>query len=172
MVVWSRAVDGNTSGNGEPNLSHTQSTAQAWWMVDLGGNYNVGNIIIWNRTDGGYGSRLNDFYVRLLNESQTEVWSNHQTTSPNPSETVNAGGATGRYVRIQLTGTNFLHMGEVQVFGISADGAAPTAPTNLASPSKTDVSVNLTWTAATDNVGVIGYDIYNGATYSLQFRSY
>ena len=42
----------------------------------------------------------------------------------------------------------------------SSDTQAPTAPTNLASPSKTDVSVNLTWTASTDNVGVTGYEIF------------
>jgi len=48
--------------------------------------------------------------------------------------------------------------------GGSSDTTAPTAPTNLASPSKTDTTVNLTWTASTDNVGVTGYDVYNGAT--------
>jgi chitodextrinase len=47
---------------------------------------------------------------------------------------------------------------------VSGDVIAPSAPTNLASPSKTDTSVNLTWTASTDNVGVTGYDIYNGTT--------
>nr|WP_319633430.1 fibronectin type III domain-containing protein [Paenibacillus psychroresistens] len=42
------------------------------------------------------------------------------------------------------------------------DTTAPSAPTSLASPSKTDVAVNLTWTASTDNVGVTGYNIYKG----------
>ncbi|OCT13485.1 hypothetical protein A8709_17940 [Paenibacillus pectinilyticus] len=46
----------------------------------------------------------------------------------------------------------------------ASDTTAPTAPTGLASPSKTDTSVNLSWTASTDNVGVTGYDIYNGST--------
>jgi chitodextrinase len=44
------------------------------------------------------------------------------------------------------------------------DTQAPTAPASLASPSKTDVSVNLTWSASTDNVGVVGYEIYRGGT--------
>lgn len=44
------------------------------------------------------------------------------------------------------------------------DTQAPSAPTNLASPSKTDVSVNLTWSPSTDNVGVSGYEIYRGGT--------
>ena len=45
------------------------------------------------------------------------------------------------------------------------DTIAPTAPTNLVSPSKTSSTVTLTWTAATDNIGVTGYNIYrNGGT--------
>ncbi|EFM11780.1 glycoside hydrolase family 5 [Paenibacillus curdlanolyticus YK9] len=44
------------------------------------------------------------------------------------------------------------------------DTTAPTAPTNLASPSKTASTVNLTWSASTDNVAVTGYDVYRGAT--------
>ena len=40
----------------------------------------------------------------------------------------------------------------------------PTAPTNLAASGTTSSSTNLTWTASTDNVGVTGYNIYNGAT--------
>ncbi|HZG78306.1 MAG TPA: DUF5060 domain-containing protein, partial [Paenibacillus sp.] len=44
------------------------------------------------------------------------------------------------------------------------DSQAPTAPSGLTSPSKLDKSVNLSWTASTDNVGVTAYDIYrNGA---------
>ena len=46
----------------------------------------------------------------------------------------------------------------------TTDKTAPSSPTNLACSSKTSTSVSLTWTAATDNVGVTGYDIYNGST--------
>ncbi|WP_179215629.1 fibronectin type III domain-containing protein [Paenibacillus sp. MY03] len=48
--------------------------------------------------------------------------------------------------------------------GGGGDTQAPTAPTGLASPSKTSISVSLSWTASTDNVGVTGYEIYNGST--------
>src|SRR5262245_24920191 len=44
------------------------------------------------------------------------------------------------------------------------DATPPTAPTNLAVASKTSASVSLTWTASTDNVGVTGYRIFDGAT--------
>ncbi|KOY16751.1 PQQ-dependent sugar dehydrogenase [Paenibacillus xylanivorans] len=44
------------------------------------------------------------------------------------------------------------------------DTEAPTAPTGLASSSKTSSSVQLSWTASTDNVGVYEYDIYRDGT--------
>ncbi|MEV5957463.1 carbohydrate binding domain-containing protein [Streptomyces sp. NPDC051987] len=47
--------------------------------------------------------------------------------------------------------------------GGSSDTQAPTAPANLTSTGKTSSSVSLSWSAATDNVGVTGYDVYNGS---------
>lgn len=43
-----------------------------------------------------------------------------------------------------------------------ADTEAPTAPTNLVATQITASSVTLSWTASTDNVGVVSYDIYQG----------
>lgn len=42
------------------------------------------------------------------------------------------------------------------------DGTAPSAPTALAASNATATSVDLTWTAATDNVVVAGYRIFRG----------
>ncbi|MEA1012884.1 carbohydrate-binding protein [Bacillus cereus] len=51
---------------------------------------------------------------------------------------------------------------------LAADKQAPTAPTNVTTKVVTDKMVNLSWDAGTDNfkgnVGVTGYDIYNGDT--------
>ncbi|MFE2631752.1 glycoside hydrolase family 6 protein [Streptomyces sp. NPDC059374] len=44
------------------------------------------------------------------------------------------------------------------------DTTAPTAPTGLRATAKTASSVSLAWTAATDNVGVTGYDVYRDGT--------
>jgi chitodextrinase len=41
-----------------------------------------------------------------------------------------------------------------------ADREAPSSPTNLASPSQTDDSIDLVWTASTDNVGVVAYGVF------------
>ncbi|MFD8810339.1 carbohydrate binding domain-containing protein [Streptomyces sp. NPDC059627] len=48
--------------------------------------------------------------------------------------------------------------------GGSSDTQAPTAPTNLTSTGKTSSSVSLSWSAATDNVGVTAYDVYSGSS--------
>ncbi|WP_189210467.1 fibronectin type III domain-containing protein [Actinokineospora fastidiosa] len=40
------------------------------------------------------------------------------------------------------------------------DTQAPSAPGNLRSTSQTATSISLAWNAATDNVGVTGYDVY------------
>jgi len=45
-----------------------------------------------------------------------------------------------------------------------ADQAAPSVPAGLAAPTRTATTIALSWTAATDNVGVTGYKIYRGGT--------
>ncbi|MEP3210686.1 MAG: hypothetical protein ABJN95_15900 [Maribacter sp.] len=46
-------------------------------------------------------------------------------------------------------------------FTPTTDTQDPTAPTNLTNPSIADNKATLNWTGSTDNVGVIGYNIYN-----------
>ena len=52
----------------------------------------------------------------------------------------------------------------VNIVAAGGDTQAPTAPTNLTASNITQTSVSLSWTASTDNVGVVGYDVYQGAT--------
>ncbi|MEX1383122.1 endonuclease, partial [Lutibacter sp.] len=47
-----------------------------------------------------------------------------------------------------------------QIWSATADTQAPTAPTNLTASNITNTTVDLTWTASTDNVGVTSYDIF------------
>ncbi|MDI1256860.1 MAG: GEVED domain-containing protein [Flavobacterium sp.] len=46
-----------------------------------------------------------------------------------------------------------------------ADTTAPSAPTTLAASGTTATTTNLSWTASTDNVGVTGYDVYQGGVF-------
>ncbi len=44
------------------------------------------------------------------------------------------------------------------------DNQPPAAPANLQASNITDNKVTLAWTAATDNAGIAGYDLYDGST--------
>ena len=48
--------------------------------------------------------------------------------------------------------------------GPAPDTQAPTAPANLAASAITASGLTLSWTASTDNVGVTGYQVYQGST--------
>lgn len=47
---------------------------------------------------------------------------------------------------------------------VTADTTAPSAPTNASASASSPTQVNLTWTAALDNIGVTGYTIYRNST--------
>jgi chitodextrinase len=41
-----------------------------------------------------------------------------------------------------------------------ADTTAPSSPSNLTAVGSTSTTINLSWTASTDNVGVVGYQVF------------
>ncbi len=122
-----RAVDGNTNGTySAGSVTHTNATANPWWQVDLGANGAIDTIQLWNRTDC-CADRLSNFYVfvsttnmsgrsysSLVNDST--VW-RYRLTGQAPIKLDIPVGITGRYVRVQLAGTNYLSLAEVQVWG-------------------------------------------------------
>ncbi|MEO0473685.1 MAG: T9SS type A sorting domain-containing protein, partial [Bacteroidota bacterium] len=128
------AVDGNTNGQwGAGSVTHTAAgQSNAWWEVDLGATYPVGDIVIWNRTDC-CSNRLGNFTVSLENTSGGIIWQQTLTSEPNPSLTLDAGGASGRIIRIsQNLANTVLSLAEVQVY---ASGATP--PATFPDPAKT-----------------------------------
>ena len=71
---------------------------------------------------------------------------------------LNPKGATYRF---STTTDVTLDSGSVQCRGTGPDTEAPSTPTGLsASTRPLNQIVNLSWTAGTDDVGVVGYDIY------------
>ena len=98
----------------------------------------------------------------IAHESQ---WHDEITADTTPALT---NTTLERYVRFYFKKTNDLAPGknlnilEIEIFGqVEADEEAPAAPTGLTAKPTSDGAV-LTWTAATDNVGVTGYDVYVG----------
>ncbi len=49
--------------------------------------------------------------------------------------------------------------------GSYTDTLPPTAPSNLTATLTDPTTVSLSWTASTDNVGVVRYDIFRNSTY-------
>ena len=124
-----RAVDGNPDGYYPHNtMSVTGSDAQAWWQVDLGQLRSIEEIELWNRTDC-CSTRLSNFYVFVSDAPFTSTNLNATLAQPGVSAYYTAGAAgqlvvksinrTGRYVRVQLTGTDYLQLAEVAVLGRS-----------------------------------------------------
>ncbi len=124
------AVDGNTDGNFyDGSVTATNLDPNPWWQLDLGASSLINSIVVWNRTDC-CGSRLNDYWVFVSDtpflptdtpatlQFRPGTFSSHQTTAPNPATIITAA-TQGRYVRVQLTGANYLSLAEVQVFGPS-----------------------------------------------------
>jgi hypothetical protein len=110
----SRAVDGNTDGDWTHNsVTHTESTPSAWWQVDLGAVTNIDHVVVYNRTDC-CPERLTNFDV-LVSDDGT-IWRNAASglSSPRPalSTPVNA---SARFLRVQLRGTDYLSLAEVEV---------------------------------------------------------
>jgi hypothetical protein len=122
----SRAIDGNTNGSySSGSVTHTAtSDASPWWQVDLGSTENIGDIKIFNRTDGCCVSRLSNFTVSVINANGTTTFSKTYNTAPNPSLTVDAGGASGKIVRVALNVNNRLSLAEVEVY---AGSGSPTS---------------------------------------------
>lgn len=52
-----------------------------------------------------------------------------------------------------------------------SDTQAPTVPTNLVASSITSTTLNLSWTASTDNVGVTGYNVYMNGVLKITVTS-
>lgn len=80
-----RAIDGNTRGDwGAGTSTHTpEDRGNPWWEVDLGSERPIERIVIWNRTDGDLGKRLNNFTVTLLDAQRNTVW--QVTKQPPPA---------------------------------------------------------------------------------------
>ncbi|MFG3027641.1 fibronectin type III domain-containing protein [Streptomyces sp. NPDC048253] len=108
-------------------------------------------------------------YVYLGVDGGASTW----TSSPSAYSLLSVSFTTGAS---QTSATIYVHgwyaQGTYYADDISLDGPgggggsdtqAPTAPGGLTSTGKTSSSVSLSWNAATDNVGVTGYDVYSGS---------
>ena len=89
-----RAIDGNKNGNyGDGGQTHTQeNTPNPWWEVDLGSEYPIDSVAVWNRTDGDLFTRLDRYTVQVLDEGRKVVFEAANLPARKGTATTEVGG--------------------------------------------------------------------------------
>lgn len=112
------AVNGQVDGT---RKFHTALEENPWWQVDLGGLYKISEVRIYNTCDAT-AYRFKNFSLSVSIDG--EVWAEIARENNNiPIECNNnpyiwrePWPAWGRYVRVTLLGTEFLHLDQVEVY--------------------------------------------------------
>ncbi len=122
-----KAIDGNNNGiwnaNGILTLNHTNAESGAWLKVFFDSTYQIDSVNIWNRLDG-LGGRLNPFSVRLFDGATMTYDSAGNTFVDNVNDGLSytngmnfaTGGVLANSLEVQLDGSNYLHLAEVEAF--------------------------------------------------------
>jgi chitodextrinase len=112
---------------------------------------NCANVDILLSTNGG--SSWTTVLTGTINDGS------HAIVIPNsPSTTCRIMIKGSNHIFFDVSNTNF-----TITAGVAADTTAPSAPALVASGT-TQTTTNLSWSGATDNVGVTGYDVFQGST--------
>ena len=141
-------VDGNVDGNDVSALVHTQFESNPYWDLDLGSFKHITSIRLWNRCDepDDMASPPDMFTRRLFpcwiivsqspfpkTEGRESLNASlHQSNAKiriSTNKRLNCWDVPkytfGRFIRIQLEDTNFLHFSQVEVFGNERPGHGP-----------------------------------------------
>ncbi len=81
-----RANDSKTNGD-FPNANsttHTETSSDPWWEIDLKSSVPTDRVVVWNRTDSS-AERLSNFRIVLLDEKREQVWEQQVQSAPDPS---------------------------------------------------------------------------------------
>lgn len=112
------AVDGVKDGSWG---FHTGEARNPWWQVDLGKPETLDHLVVWNRAETP--ERASKLKVLFSdNGSDWRAVYQHDGTiftgsKDNHPLHVRIEPTTARFVRLQIPGTGFLHLEEVEVFG-------------------------------------------------------
>ncbi len=134
------------------------SQAVTWAVAGTTANgVNCANVDILLSTDGG------------------NTWSTLLAATPNDgTEAVSIPNTPGTTNRIMVKGTNHIFFDvsntNFTITAGSTDTVAPTAPT-LSASGTTETTTNLSWSGATDNVAVTGYDVYQNGVFKASTAS-
>ncbi|MET7282068.1 discoidin domain-containing protein [Kribbella sp. NPDC005582] len=161
--VASNVTDGNQSTYWES----ANNAFPQWVQVDLGSSIATNQVVLKLPT-AGWGARTQTIAVQGSTDGQNfndlSAAASRAFDPPANTATIDYGNATVRYIRIRITANTGWPAGqlsELEVYGpATGDTQAPTAPGSLSFTEPGAGQIRLAWTAATDNVGVTGYDVY------------
>ncbi|WP_405860693.1 discoidin domain-containing protein [Streptomyces sp. NBC_00090] len=164
------AANGN-DGNRATYWESANNALPQWIQADLGSAVRVDRVVL--RLPDGWGARSQTLKIQGSTNGTafTDLTAAQAYTfdaAGGRSATITFDAATTRYVRVLVTANSVqpaAQVSELEVYGPqTGDTQAPTAPSNLALTQPATDQVRLVWNAATDNVGVTGYDVYaNGS---------
>ncbi|MBQ1089445.1 discoidin domain-containing protein [Streptomyces sp. B93] len=142
-----------------------------WLRADLGSSVRVDRVVL--RLPESWEARSQTLKIQGSGNGTdfTDLTASRAYTfdgASGHSATIAFDATTTRYVRVLVTANsvqNAAQLSELEVYGpLTGDTQAPSAPANLAYTQPATGQIRLTWNAATDNVGVTGYDIYANGT--------
>jgi hypothetical protein len=156
-----KAVDGSTT----TRWASAEGADPQWLRIDLGQSASIHRVVL--NWEAAYAKK---YRIEVSDDGTSFTTATTVDTGDGKIDDLGGLTARGRFVRfVGLTrGTSYGYsFWEMQVFGStdsSGDTQAPTTPAGLTAGVATATSVPLTWGAATDNVGVTGYDILRNGT--------
>ncbi len=190
------ANDGNPSGLPATSaLAVTNQTSTTeYWQLDLGSVQSIGEITIFNRDDGFQGRLTNVFVLvsdtpfpadtNVTNDvaaaranADFEFQISEASLATNPDPVVDAGGISGRYIRLQKSGNNangsdlnpnHINIAEVKV----TPGRIPASSDGVVASVVTDANGDYSFTGLTNGdysvavsdsaIRLAGFDITSG----------
>jgi len=124
--------DGNRDGDYYAgSMMHTNFERGAWYKIDFATATAISEIYVFNRTDFG-STRLNPFTVSLSLNGNL-VWSaTNQTFAQNISDpdpdvsgmSFSMPNVVADSVKVQLDGTEYLHLAELEAYGVVPEPAS------------------------------------------------
>ncbi len=162
----------NASGNGNGYSDFTTISTD----LTIGQSYTITVTPKWTGTvyNEAYAVFIDYNHDGDFDDSGETVWTKAASKdTPNSGTFTIPSGASQTATRMRVsmkyngipTACETFDYGEVEdytlnIVGQVVDTQAPSAPSNLTASNVTQTTVDLSWTASTDNVGVTAYDVY------------
>ncbi|MFT7838480.1 discoidin domain-containing protein [Saccharothrix sp. BKS2] len=155
-------------GNQATYWESSNNAFPQWLRADLGAALKVDRVVLKLPT-ANWSSRTQTLAVQhsANGTSFSDLVASAQYTfnpASNNTVTIPFTATTTRYLRLLITGNTGWPAGQISEFEVhgtsGGDTQAPSAPTNLAYTTPQSGQIRLTWSAAGDNTGVTGYDVY------------